>query len=283
MSGPYQELHIYEVEGILEGIPPGWKKKGFLGCWYEAGYSFLFFSGPSRREVEKALQLSSMTLRSETVIPYQDWEAGTALSPFRVGPLCIAPPWTVSDSAQALLLDPGVSFGSGFHGSTRSCLELLVSLYTRATPRLVLDLGTGSGILALAAARLGARRILAVDSQPVAVETAKSNAARNLLEDRVEVRLGDALECLEKPAELVLANLHLEVLLEMVVRPSLWSKPWCILAGVVGNQSRKLLSVLDETPMRVIESREKGAWSAFLLEGGKACIEKGRCPADSAK
>lgn len=268
MGGPYQQLYIYELKGILEKIPPVWKERGYLGCWYEAGYSFIFFSQPSRLQVEKdLLQTGDIILRSETVIPYKDWEAGIPLEPFCVGPLCVAPPWNAPENPEALLVDPGVSFGSGLHGSTRACLELLVSLYRAAAPLEVLDLGTGSGILALAAARLGAKRVIAVDCQPVAVETAKANVARNLLEDRVDVRLGDALEYLDGSVELVLANLDLEALSKIIVRPSLWRIPWSILAGVVGGQARKLEAALDKTPMRIVEVREIGAWSAFLIAG----------------
>lgn len=271
MGGPYQRLYIYELEGTLGSIPQGWEKRGYLGCWYEAGYSFLFFSKPNREQLEKDLsQTKHITVRSETVIPYEEWEAGVPLQPFCVGSLCVAPPWAVPESPGALLVDPGVSFGSGLHGSTRACLELLVSLYRTATPGEVLDLGTGSGILALAAARLGAQRVTAVDCQPVAVETAKANVARNLLGGRVEVRLGNALDYLDGSADLIMANLHLELLLEMAARPSFWRTPWCILAGVIGRQDLKLLAALDKTPMRVVEVREKGAWSAFLVAGGKA-------------
>lgn len=271
MGGPYQRLYIYELEGVLEKIPQEWRERGYLGCWYEAGYSFLFFSKPSREHLEKdLLETRQIKVRSETVIPYEDWEAGVPLQPFCVGPLCVAPPWAVSKSPGALLVDPGVSFGSGLHGSTRACLELLVSLYGTASPSEVLDLGTGSGILALAAARLGAQRVTAVDCQPVAVETAKANVARNRLEGRVEVRLGNALDYLEGWADLIMANLHLELLLKMAVSPSFWRTPWCILAGVVGRQDLRLLSALDKTPMRVVEVREKGPWSAFLIAGDKA-------------
>jgi len=267
MGGPYQRLYIYELEGTLEKIPQGWGKRGYLGCWYEAGYSFVFFPEPSREQLEKDLLETKHKIRSETVIPYQDWEAGVPLQPFCVGSICVAPPWNVPQDPKALLVDPGVSFGSGLHGSTRACLELLVSLYRAATPMEVLDLGTGSGILALAAARLGAQRVTAVDCQPVAVETAKANVARNFLEARVEVTLGNALDYLEGSADLIMANLHLELLLEMLTRPSFWRTPWCILAGLVGRQDLKFLAALEKTPMRVLESREEGRWSAFLIAG----------------
>ena len=128
MTGPYRELHVYEVEGTLSEFPTAWKELGFLGCWHEGEYSFLFFSSPQGERVE-------------------------------------------------------------------------------ANPRRVLDHGTGSGVLALAAARLGAERVLGVDPQPIAVEMAKANVRRNGLPTVVEVRLCDAVEVLGEPADLVLANL----------------------------------------------------------------------------
>lgn len=276
MSGPYEKLHIYEVDGILDEIPHAWRERGFLGCWEEAGYTFLFFSMPSRELVEECLAgLGSLRLRSETVIPYEDWEAGTKLRPLRVGPLHIAPPWDAGEVAEAIIIDPGVSFGSGFHGSTRACLELLVRLYELDEPKRVLDLGTGSGILALAAARLGALSVVAVDTQPVAVEAARGNVARNLMEGSVEVKSGDALEWVSAPADLVMGNLYLDLLLELVSRPVLWNRRWCILAGVIGRQADRLLEALRSTPMKLVKSWREGLWSAFLLKGEHSGVGKG--------
>lgn len=266
MSGPYEMLHIYEVEGILEHIPDLWRSKGFLGAWEDGGYTFLFFSSESRDLIQESLsEVGTSKVRSETVIPYEDWEAGTWLKPFEVGPLVFAPPWDAAHIQDPIIVDPGVSFGSGFHGSTRACLELLVRLYQMQKPRIVLDLGTGSGILALAAARLGAEMVLAVDNQPAALEKAVENVASNRMGEKVQVRRGDVLELVEEPAHLVTANLHLDLLLELVRRPALWEKTWCIVSGLIGRQAEVFLKSLGSTPMQLLESRREGPWSAFLL------------------
>jgi ribosomal protein L11 methyltransferase len=211
---------------------------------------------------------SGLRLRTAVFLPYEEWESGTSLRPFRVGPLRFAPPWAdpwPGHERETVLVDPGVTFGSGFHESTRGCLELLIRFWGREKPERVLDLGTGSGILALAAARLGARRVLAVDLQPVSVETARANVVRNGLEDRIEVRLGDALQVLSEPADLILANLHLDLLKEIVRESAFQKAPWSILSGLAGRQVNRMKETLGNLPLRIVETRSDGAWSSLLL------------------
>lgn len=142
----------------------------------------------------------------------EDWASAwrAHFTPFPVGRrLVVAPPWAAPepDGRVVLTIEPGRAFGTGHHGSTRGCLEALDALLERALPPVALDLGTGSGILAIAAARLGVRSVLAVDADPDAVASAVANAARNGTSDRVRCVLRD-VEALEvAPAELVMANL----------------------------------------------------------------------------
>lgn len=107
-------------------------------------------------------------------------------------------------------LDPGMAFGSGEHASTRLCLAA-IARHLRPGG-LVIDLGTGSGILAIAAARLGARRVLAIDNDPVAVAAARANVRRNRVTRRVTVRRRDGLAGLRLRADLIVANLTAEIL-----------------------------------------------------------------------
>jgi ribosomal protein L11 methyltransferase len=141
-----------------------------------------------------------------------DWaEAWRAhFTPFAVGRrLLVAPPWETPPAGDrlVLVLEPGRAFGTGQHGSTTGCLELLEAIVERARPARVIDLGTGSGILAIAAARLGVTEVLAIDSDPDAVASAAANVARNGLEDRVHCTFADAAVLEAAPAPLVLANL----------------------------------------------------------------------------
>ncbi len=267
-SGPYRELHIYEVEGSLEGFPSSWGEEGFLGCWQEGDYSFLFFCAPREGVVRDFLEGHPRArMRNAVVLPYEDWEAGGPLRPFRVGPLWVAPPWEAvepQDGEQLVIVDPGVCFGSGYHPSTRGCLGLLVGIYQRGRHRRVLDLGTGTGILALAAARLGAERVLAVDLQPLAVETAMANVRRNALEGVVEVRLGDAQQSLHAPADLIVANLTYDAICSLLERPWVGPRRWCIFSGVAGGQVERLKERLVSVGFQVLEVSGENLWFSLL-------------------
>lgn len=123
--------------------------------------------------------------------------------------LLVAPPWAAAavDGRVVVVIEPGRAFGTGQHASTAGCLVRIEALVERGAPARMLDLGTGSGILAVAAARLGVASVLAVDDDPDAVAAARANAARNGVADRVEVRLGDAAALALPAAPLVAANL----------------------------------------------------------------------------
>ena len=123
--------------------------------------------------------------------------------------LTIAPPWETPAASERLVLtiEPGRAFGTGHHGTTATCLELLESLVAAERPARAIDLGTGSGILAIAAARLGVPEVLACDSDPDAVAAAEMNAKLNGVVDRVSAVLAEAATVAAAPAPLVLANL----------------------------------------------------------------------------
>ena len=131
--------------------------------------------------------------------------------PIRVGRrFVITPPWETPDAGDRLVLviEPGRAFGTGHHGSTAGCLEAIERVIeTPRAPARALDLGTGSGILAIALARLGVTRVLAIDDDPDAIAAATANAARNAVDAHVECRVDDAARVSTAPAPLVVANL----------------------------------------------------------------------------
>src|SRR5205823_3759956 len=106
-----------------------------------------------------------------------------------------------------IVIEPGRAFGTGHHGTTAGCLETIETIVERDGPATALDLGTGSGILAIATARLGVARITAIDDDPDAVAAALANAARNHVCDRVRCVLGDVSAAELEPAPFVIANL----------------------------------------------------------------------------
>lgn len=146
----------------------------------------------------------------------QDWAEGWKqhFSATHIGKrLVIKPSWEdyQADANEVIVtLDPGMAFGTGTHGTTRLCLETLAALYDgEAIPRRVLDVGTGSGILAIAAAALGADHVLACDIDPVACDTARENIAANDQVEAIEVT-GALLEDLDGQFDVVLANILAE-------------------------------------------------------------------------
>jgi ribosomal protein L11 methyltransferase len=142
------------------------------------------------------------------------WKAGYV--PQRIGRVVIVPSWLdepIGPDEVALRLDPGMAFGTGLHPTTRGCLTLLQEL--SPMPPVVLDVGSGSGILALAALRLGAERAVCYDTDPLAVEATLANAAANDLADRVTAYAGSLPPQPVERYPLVLANLVAAVLIEV--------------------------------------------------------------------
>jgi ribosomal protein L11 methyltransferase len=141
-----------------------------------------------------------------------DWAAAWRehFRPVAVGrTLLVTPPWETPAASDRVVLaiEPGRAFGTGHHGTTAGCLELLESLVAAERPARALDLGTGSGILAIAAARLGVAEVLACDTDPDAIAATEGNAARNGVAGRVRAVVADIATLATAPAPLVLANL----------------------------------------------------------------------------
>ena len=130
--------------------------------------------------------------------------------PMRVGRrFLVTPPWETPDAAEriVLVIEPGRAFGTGHHGSTAGCLEALETAVEDGVPPCALDLGTGSGILAIALARLGVAHVLAIDEDPDAIAAATANADRNGAAAAVRCRIDNAAALEADPAPLVVANL----------------------------------------------------------------------------
>ena len=162
----------------------------------------LFPEGFEERERDAVLELSAYTERPDAVARLEPLgrvsESPVALGwedawrsfhkPVTIGPLWIGPPWETADAGSIpIVIDPGQAFGTGAHATTRLCIELLLDL----EPAGLVDLGCGSGVLAVAAAKLGFEPVLALDDDELAVEAARENAASNAV--AVEVRRADVL------------------------------------------------------------------------------------------
>lgn len=271
-QAPYQDLHIY----YLQGLPSRDSLRDepfFLGCWEEGDTAFLFFSKPSDDRVEGLLaRQPRLALLDRYHMSYEDWQGQVALSPVRAGPFVVHPYWApveVSKGDIPVPLDPGLVFGTGFHPTTRDCLEAVSLLWERTQPDHVLDLGCGTGVLSLAWAALDPlrpRSIIAVDKNPLCVETAGRNAKRNGWEKRIRVVEGSAEAFISVPAEVILANIHFEVLRALVSHPAFRLKKWAVLSGLLRSQCQTILEVLAEMPVEVIGLwNEDPVWRTVLV------------------
>ena len=273
---PYDKLFIYEVSGEVS-VNSDMFGHHFIGCWNEGGNSFLFFSRQHDAEVRKWLAHQGREkLVSRHIMDYRDWQAGEDLKAFRIEKLTICPSWAETEIAEGeilIRLDPGVVFGTGLHPTTRGCLKALWDIYQMDTPRKVLDIGTGTGILAISAAKLGAQEVLAIDHNKLAVETARRNILLNGVEHRVKVTQGEAEAFSGEKADMVLANLHFTVINDLLKRGELFSKRWLVLSGLLRGQVNGVLGSLEKWQLKVYNRMEENSWVTLALrktlpEGG---------------
>ena len=170
--------------------------------------------------------------------------------PARIGRLWVGPPWEEPDAdAIAVVIDPGRAFGTGTHPTTRLCLELLGEL----EPTSLLDVGCGSGVLSIAAAKLGFAPVTAMDVEPQAIEATERNAAANDVE--IGAVLGDALDGELPASETTIANITLEAV--ETLGPSLRSA-CAVTSGYLASDAPTLADYRTEA------RRERDGWAADL-------------------
>jgi ribosomal protein L11 methyltransferase len=153
------------------------------------------------------------------VIVQEDWAENWKLhfQSIRIGrQLCISPPWDTETEAELIriVIHPGMAFGTGQHPTTKGCLELIEAAIDAAPPQGVLDVGTGSGILAIAACKLGAGEVHAIDTDPVACRIALENAAANGCSSRLQVT-SSWTSLKDGPFDMVIANLSTNLLCDL--------------------------------------------------------------------
>lgn len=201
----------------------------------------------------------------------EDWATSWKkyYKPLRIGQrIIIKPTWEDYPKAAGDLIvemDPGMAFGTGTHETTKMCIEILQD-YLKGG-ELVYDVGTGSGILGITAAKLGAREVLAIDLDPVAVDSAKINVGYNHL-DNIEVRLGNLLEeaGTDVKADLIVANIIADVIMFMAEDIKKILRPGGIFigSGIIHLKEAEVVAKLTETGFEVLEVRNENDWRAIV-------------------
>lgn len=228
-----------------------------------------FMSELSRRHPD-----ASFVPPALTAVNAEDWSSSWKVhfKPLRVGKrLLIVPTWedaTPLPGDLVIRIDPGMAFGTGGHETTRLCLELLESVMESGpllTVPSLLDLGTGSGILAMAASLLGAGRILALDIDPDAVKVARENLELNDLSDNIECGTAP-LESLDERFDIILANILAEELVRLASHLAERLQPGgaLILSGILAEKEPLVRNGFASLPLKYIQTACSGEWVAML-------------------
>lgn len=204
--------------------------------------------------------------------------------PVRVGRLYVCPSWIPGPhpaDVAVIAIDPGMAFGTGMHPSTRLCLRALqayLPLRRRGRVTAVFDVGTGSGILAIVAARLGAGRVWAVDNDPVAVAAARGNVRANGVVARVRVVQGTGLDGAPGNADLIVANLIAETIVPLLAEVRRTLRPGGVFvgSGIVADRMPAVLRAARARGLARVRVLAEAEWRAVVLSppsrapGGRA-------------
>ncbi len=235
-------------------------------CWR------VFFRSAERRDGASATIAATLPpglIRASSVsVPDEDWarRSQESLTAIEAGGLIIAPPWNVpgpQTSKLVIIIEPSMGFGTGHHATTRLCLLAMQRLELRGAR--VLDIGTGSGVLALAAWKLGAADVVAVDSDPDALDNARDNIARNGAAPAIDIIRDDLATLRVERADLVLANLTGAVLVRYAgeLRGMARDDGYLVLSGFAPQDALVIKTAF--AGLAVIDEQVDGEWAALTL------------------
>jgi len=213
--------------------------------------------------------LDSGAIISVADVPAVDWSEWRAnVDAHVIGRLVVTPPWRASefDPAHSIVIDPAMAFGTGEHPTTRGMLRLMQSALR--TGDTVADLGAGSAVLSIAAAKLGATRVAAIEIDDGAEASAADNIRVNGVGDAIRYMVGDAtvLLSLVAPVRVILANIVSSVLMEILpaISPSLTADGVAILSGILVEERELMARAVARAGMRIADEDVEGDWLSLL-------------------
>jgi len=298
MAGEYIEVRVVATGETEEGLADFLFSEGSLGLVTEdlsGEPACILIRGSFYRSVPVGPLLERLRRYQESLaalgfpgaegavevreIPLEDWgrKWKEGFKPLPVGRrLLIVPPWEEGPFPQERLviwIDPAMTFGTGHHATTRMCLEAAEAFLAGwREPRgpLVLDVGTGTGILAIAAAALGASRVLAIDTDAEACEAAQSNLRRHSVSSRVEVRCG-GMEVVEAGSrfDLILANLDTRTLCPLfaALAQALAPRGRLVATGIPVEDENQVITAVHASRLHILDRQAQDGWLCLAMAG----------------
>ncbi|CCQ97392.1 Ribosomal protein L11 methyltransferase [[Clostridium] ultunense Esp] len=216
---------------------------------------------------ETGKSLGDVTL---TEVYEKDWAEAWKkyYKPTKIGEkVVIKPTWEEYEKKEGEIiieLDPGMAFGTGTHETTIMCIEALES-YVK-NEYMVLDIGCGSGILSIAAAKLGAKKVIGVDLDQMSIKISNENIRLNKVEDSVEVRLGNLFDVVREKANIIVSNIIAEVIIDMIdhIDNYLYTGGIFIASGIILEKVDKVKDRLIENGLKVLEIKYMGEWALIV-------------------
>jgi ribosomal protein L11 methyltransferase len=193
--------------------------------------------------------------------------------PAKIGEkIVVKPTWEEYEKSEGdivIELDPGMAFGTGTHETTSMCIVELEK-YVKPSS-VVFDIGCGSGILSIAAAKLGSQKVIGVDLDEVAVKVSKENVEENNVSDIVEIKYGNLMDVVSDKADIVVANIMADIIkiLAKDVKDSLKEDGVFISSGIILDKIEEVKSSLVEDGFEIIDVRTQGEWSAIVSKKAK--------------
>jgi ribosomal protein L11 methyltransferase len=263
-----------------KAAPPHWLKAREEILQARFGSALSIISRPERKRVQIEVACTSRSESRRVVQEFggrakrlgRDWlkrfSREEKPKPLRIGKRLVV---TASPSKReanrfpySLIVPAGTAFGTGEHATTAMSLRLLEEVTRRRKPQFIVDLGTGSGILALAASCFGAKRVVAVDIDPIAIATAETTARLNKIEN-VDFQLADVRSWNSaRRIDIATANLFSELLIHIL--PNLKRSSCLILSGVLRTQEKEFVRALRRHKINPVEVRRRGKWIAVLAK-----------------
>ncbi|TCT16876.1 [LSU ribosomal protein L11P]-lysine N-methyltransferase [Natranaerovirga pectinivora] len=228
----------------------------------------------SIKEVSEFVSVGEATIQ-ELITDEKDWAENWKkyFKPFKVDEnIIVKPSWEALDFAReediVIEIDPGMAFGTGTHETTSLCISS-INKYMKKNDR-VYDIGCGSGILGIAASKLGAAKVVCTDIDPMAVTVASENVQINQVNNNVEVYKGNLLETIDESdkADLVVANILAEVIIILTkdIKKVLKDNGIFICSGIILAKIDDVVKAIEEQGLRIVEIQKKGEWAAIVAQ-----------------